>query len=266
MKMKIRFTHGITAVFLLGLLATSCAGPGAMQSSPGAAVYGEQGIKGMLTFQGKPLEGAYVYAYRSFSTNLLGPADFASTPSASNGEYDVELVEGAYYIVARKRSTGDNTGPIVAGDLYSVHSSNPVTVRNGKYAMVDLELVKMKDPMFFQSMSREETNIGIKGMIVDGDGKPVPWVFAMAYSTSDMKRIPEYTSVMTDADGEFAIFLPKGGTYWLAARKNIREKPVPGEPYGLYAGTPDHSIQVPATGFVEGITLTLGSYRKGIQD
>ena len=100
MKMKIRFTHGITAVFLLGLLATSCAGPGAMQSSPGAAVYGEQGIKGMLTFQGKPLEGAYVYAYRSFSTNLLGPADFASTPSASNGEYDVELVEGAYYIVS----------------------------------------------------------------------------------------------------------------------------------------------------------------------
>jgi hypothetical protein len=266
MSRRISVAGRLTILFLISLLAASCAGPGAMQSGSEEAVYGKQGITGSLTFQDKPLEGAYVYAYRSFSTNLLGPADFASAPSASNGEYGIELVKGAYYIVARKRATGDNTGPIVAGDLYSVHSSNPVTVRDGKYAMIDLELVKMKDPMFFQSMSRAETNIGIKGRIVDGEGRPVPWVFAMVYSTSDMKRIPEYTSVMTDADGTFAIFLPKGGTYWLAARKNIREKPVSGEPYGLYAGTPDHSILVPDGGFVEGVTITLEPYHKGIQN
>jgi len=237
-----------------------------MQSSPDGAVYGAQGIKGTLSFQGKPLKDAFVYAYRSYSTNLLGPADFASAPSASDGTFTVELVEGAYYIVARRRATGDNTGPIMAGDLYSVHSSNPVTVKDGKYSIIDLDLVKMRDPMFFQSMSREETNTGIKGKIVDAEGKPVPWVFAMAYTTSDMKRIPEHTSVMTDADGEFAVFLPKGGKYWLAARKNIREKPVVGEPYGLYQGTPDYSIQVPDGGFVEGVTITLEPYRKGIQD
>ena len=205
-------------------------------------------------------------SYRSYSTNLLGPADFASAPSGSDGAYTIDLVEGAYYIVARKRTTGDNTGPLVAGDLYSVHPANPVTVKNGRFSDVDLELVQMRDPMFFQSTSRKETKTGIKGKIVDAEGRPVPWVFAMAYSSSDMKRIPEYTSVMTDVDGEFAIYLPAGGTYWLAARKNIREKPISGEPYGLYRGTPDHSISVPDEGFVEGVTIVLEPYRKGVQD
>jgi hypothetical protein len=261
-----RFVRRIVVPSLVCLFAISCAGTETVQPPGEAAVFGRQGIKGELLYQGKPLKDAYVYAYRSYSTNLLGPADFASVPSASDGTYTIELVEGAYYIVARKRATGDNTGPIVAGDLYTVHSSNPVAVAGGEYAVVDLELVKMRDPMFFQSMSREETSTGIKGIIVDSEGKPVPWVFAMAYTSSDMKRVPEYTSIMTDADGKFAIFLPQGGTYWLAARKNIRERPVVGEPYGLYKGSPDASVVVTSGRFVEGVKITLESYRKGIQD
>jgi hypothetical protein len=260
------FVVRVAVVSLLCFSLLSCAGPENIESAAGRAVYGGQGIKGALTFQGEPLKDAYVYAYRKFSTNLLGPADFASSPSAADGTYTIDLVGGSYYIVARKRATGENTGPLMAGDLYTVHSSNPVAVRDGQYALVDLELVKMRDPMFFQAMSREETNTGIKGVIVDAEGRPIPWVFAMAYTTPDMKRVPEYTSVMTNADGKFVIFLPKGGKYWLAARKNIREKPVTGEPYGLYEGTKDHSIMVPDTGFVENVAITLEAYRKGIQD
>lgn len=266
MKMKNHFTHAITAVFLLGLLTASCAGPGAMQSSPGGAVYGEQGVKGTLTFQGKPLKDAYVYAYRSYSTNLLGPADFASNPSAADGSFTVELVEGAYYIVARKRASGDNTGPITKGDYYTVNPGNPVIVKPGGYASVDLELAKMADPMFLQATSRQESNTGVRGTIVDEEGKPVAWVFAMLYKDDDMKRIPDFTSVMTSTSGEFVVYVPSGGKYWLAARKNFRERPVVGEPYGLYKGTQDYSIQVPNGGFVEGVTITLQPYRKGIQN
>jgi hypothetical protein len=266
MKSGSRFIRLIAVPPLFCLFALSCAGTETVQPSGEAATFGKQGIRGKLVFQGKPLKDAYVYAYRSYSTNLLGPADFASVPSAPDGTYTIELVGGSYYIVARKRATGDNTGPIVAGDLYTVHSSNPVTVEDGGYAVVDLELVKMRDPMFFRSMSREVTNTGIKGIIVDSEGKPVPWVFAMAYTSSDMKRVPEYTSIMTDADGKFVVFLPRGGTYWLAARKNIREKPVVGEPYGIYRGSPDASVVVTSGRFVEGVKITLESYRKGIQD
>jgi len=253
---------GFIGLFLL----SGCAGTGTPAPSAEGSRYGSQGIRGALTVQGKPLKDAYVYAYRSYSTNLLGPADFASNPSGADGSYTIDLVRGSYYLVARKRTTGDNTGPLTVGDLYSINPSNPVAVEDGSFRTIDLDLVQMRDPMFFQSMARKTTGTGVRGMIVDRSGKPVPWVFAMAYSTSDMKRVPEYTSVMTGADGTFVIFLPGGGRYWLAARKNIREKPVVGEPYGLYLGSDDHSVTVAEGQVLEGIRIQLETYHKGIQD
>jgi len=261
-----RFTPRVFVPSLLCLFALSCAGTETLRPPGEAAVFGKQGIKGKLLYQGKPLKESYVYAYRSYSTNLLGPADFASDPSGPDGSYTVELVEGRYYIVARKRARGDNTGPIMKGDFYTVNPGNPVVVEPGKYETVDLELEKMRDPMFLRATSREESDTGIRGTIVDEEGRPVPWVFAMLYKDNDMKRIPDYTSAVTSPDGKFVIYLPSGGRYWLAARKNLRERPVAGEPYGLYRGSPDYSIQVPDGRFVENVTLTLEPYRKGIQD
>ena len=257
--------HAAAALAALALLA-GCAATGTSVAPGEAARYGSQGIRGTLTYEGKPLDDAYVYAYRSYSTNLLGPADFASNPSGADGSYTVDLVKGSYWIVARKRTTGDNTGPLTVGDRYSINPANPVSVKDGSFRTVDLDLVKMKDPMFFQSMGRQETKTGVRGVIVDKEGKPVPWVFAMAYTTADMKRVPEFTSVMTDADGSFVIYLPRGGRYWLAARKNIREKPVVGEPYGLYRGSPDHSVRVTEGQILGGIRIQLEDYHKGIQN
>jgi hypothetical protein len=254
------------SAFLALTMLSACAAPQASAPDGTASVYGQQGIKGTLVFEGEPVTDAYVYAYRTYSTNLLGPADFASNSSGPDGAYTVDLVKGSYYIMARKRASGDNTGPIVAGDLYSLHSDNPVSIKDGVYTTLDLELVQMRDPMFFQAASREESKTGITGQIVDKDGNPVPWVFAMAYTTNDMKRVPEYTSVMTAADGKFVIYLPRGGRFWVSARKNIREKPVEGEPYGLYAGAPDHSVTVLEGRFTEGISIELQEYHKGIQD
>lgn len=248
------------------LLFSSCAGPQAGQSSGGTTQQDRQGVRGTLTYRGEALKGAYVYAYRSASTGLLGPADFASNLTGPDGGYTLELVRGSYHIVARKRMSGGDTGPLAVGDFYSIYPSNPVSVEDGRYRTVDLDLIPMKDPLFFQSLSRRTTGTGIRGTIVDREGRPVPWVFAMVYPTGDMKRMPTYTSVMTGADGTFVIYLPAGGKYWLAARKNIRGKPRAGEPYGLYEGAADHSVTVPEGQFVEGITIRLEDYREGVQD
>jgi hypothetical protein len=255
----------IPVILFLGLMA-ACAGSPAPGPGEREAPRERQGVRGALTFEGEPLGGAYVFAYRSLAANLLGPADFASRPSGPDGSYGVELVRGSYYLVARKWMSGENSGPLTLGDLYRVYPSNPVTVDDGSFRIVDLDLGKMRDPMLFQDLSRAGSGTGVRGTIVDDRGEPVPWVFAMAYSTSDMKRIPDHTSSMTGADGSFVIYLPGGGKYWLAARKNLRERPAAGEPYGLYLGTEDHSVQVPEGEFVEGITIQLGEYRKGNQD
>lgn len=253
-------------MFLLLLLCSSCAGPQPGRPAAGAARQETQGIRGTLTYRGEALEGAYVYAYRSASTGLLGPADFASNLTGPDGRYTLELVRGPYHIVARKRLSGEDSGPLAMGDFYSIYPSNPVSVEEGRYRVVDLDLVQMKDPLFFQGLSRRTTGTGIRGTIVDGEGRPVPWVFAMVYTSGDMKRMPAYTSVMTGTDGTFVIYLPGGGRYWLAARKNIRGRPRAGEPYGLYEGEADHSVTVPEGQFVEGVTIRLENFREGTRE
>ena len=73
-------------------------------------------------------------------------------------------------------------------------------------------------------------------------------------------RMPDFTSAMTAADGRFVIYLPAGGRYWLGARAHILEKPAPGEPFGLFEGSPDHSLEVPEGSFVDGIDIVLRGF------
>jgi len=251
----------VAAAILLPLLA-ACAGPAQRQSSP---LYGQapsltQGIRGTLSHRGRPLSGAVVYAYRRQSANFLGPADFASAPSGPDGSYALDLVEGNYWLVARKRASGADAGPLQPGDLQRVHPGNPVAVVPGRLTAVDLDLEEQRDLMFPRAGPRGPTATGIRGRITDEKGAPVAWVFATAYAGADMRRMPDFTSAMTAADGRYVIYLPAGGRYWVGARAHIREKPQPGEPFGLFEGSPDHSVVVPDSSFVDGIDIVLRGF------
>jgi hypothetical protein len=249
------------ALLLVALACAACAHPGA--SGPAAAPLPSQGVRGVLTHAGEPLAGAVVFAYRRESANLLGPADFASPPSGPNGAYAIDLVEGAYWLVARKRASGSDSGPLVQGDLQKIAPQNPVRVAVGALTPVDLELEEMRDLMFSRSGTRGPTATGIRGRIVDDAGRPVSWVFAIAYTSPEMRRVPDFTSAMTAADGRYVIYVPQGGRYWVGARKHIRGRPEPGEPFGLYTGTADHAVVVPEGGFAEGIDVVLTGFRRG---
>lgn len=246
----------IAAALSLALLA-ACAAPATRGVPPPPAAAPAQGVRGTLTHGGRPLAGATVYAYRRQSANFLGPADFASAPSGADGSYVLDLVEGSYWLVARRRQSGSDAGPLVPGDLQRVHAGNPATVVPGAFTAVDLELEEMRDLMLSRTGPRGPTDTGIRGRITDAAGAPVAWVFAFAYAGEDMRRMPDVTSALTGPDGRYVIHLPAGGRYRVGARAHIREKPAPGELFGLYEGAADHAVEVPAGTFTEGIDIVL---------
>lgn len=231
---------------------------------------GKTGISGQVYLKegSEPLAGAYVNIYSDTISNLLGPSQLLSSPTDEQGRYSLEAPPGTYYVVARKRMSGQPTGPLSTGDFYSEHQRIVTSVIAGKMAVVDLPVVPMKAPMFFKkAVVERETDTGIRGVLVDKSGDPVTFGFAMAYSDPEMKRLPDYASTLTDAQGRFTIYLTGAGTYYLAGRIQAWDMPQPGEPYGVLGGESPQAVPVAKGSFVEGIRIVLepfsGEYKKG---
>ena len=221
------------------------------------------GIAGQVVLKdgGQPLEGAYVNIYPDTISNLLGPSQFISRPTETDGRYQLDLPPGTYYLVARKRMTGQATGPLSPGDYYSEHQRIIATVQPGRVTVADLEVVPMKAPMFFKKeVVERRTDTGIRGVMVDRKGEPVPGGFAMAYHDRDLQRLPDFASTLSDGNGQFTIFLPKGGTYYLSARIHAWDMPRHGEPYGKFGGDNPTPVQVTDGTFVEGIRIEMGPF------
>ncbi|MDZ4183717.1 MAG: hypothetical protein U1D97_01905 [Desulfuromonadales bacterium] len=226
-------------VHLLLLLFTLCLLSACRLSSPSpppqSAISGPTGISGQVTNkEGAPALGAAVYAYRSPKGGLRGPADFEALVGAE-GDYFLDLVEGTYYLTARLRRSGSDAGPPRSGDGWAIFGHNPVTVRPGMTSRADLILRGVTQPMLLKEGSLTSGDSGFTGQIVDSAGHPVAGAIALAYRSPDYHRMPDYTAAATGEDGRFALYLPQGGTYCLAARTKTRGQPRDGEPYGLLA-------------------------------
>jgi hypothetical protein len=230
---------------------------------------GKTGIRGRVLMKesGSPLAGSYVNIYPDTISNLLGPSQFISTPTDDQGFYQLDVPPGIYYVVARKRMSGQPTGPLAPGDLYSEHQRLVTKVETGKFVEIDLPVVVMKAPMFFKRMANETSDTGISGVLVDQSGQPVMGGFAMAYSDKEMKRLPDYASTLSDEQGRFTIYLPEGGSYYLSARIHAWDMPTPGEPYGKFGGDNPTQVSVDSGEFIKDIQIVMspfsGDYKPG---
>ena len=272
----------VVLVLTLMVLATACqTGVKKSDSPEGESVAGAQwvgtyvdgqgktGIRGRVVLKegGSPLAGSYVNIYPDTISNLLGPSQFISLPTDEEGFYQLEVPAGVYYVVARKRMSGQPTGPLAPGDYYSEHQRLVTRVEDGKFVEIELPVVVMKAPMFFKRTVGEQTDTGIKGVLVDPAGKPVMGGFAMAYSDKGMKRLPDFASTLSDEHGRFTLFLPQGGEYYVAARIHAWDMPTPGEPYGKYGGDEPLLVEVSPGQFIDNIEIVMkpfsGTYKPG---
>lgn len=250
-------------------LSDKSAGIGAQWVGSYVDGQGKTGLRGHVVMKesGDPLSGSYVNIYPDTISNLLGPSQFISTPTDEQGFYQLEVPPGVYYVVARKRMSGQATGPLAPGDYYSEHQRLVTRVEEGKLVEIDLPVAKMKAPMFFKRMVGEQTNTGISGVLLDQSGQPVMGGFAMAYEDKDMKRLPDYASTLSDEKGRFTIYLPEGGSYYLAARLHAWDMPSPGEPFGKFGGDNPEVVNVESGHFVKDVRIVMspftGNYEPG---
>jgi Carboxypeptidase regulatory-like domain len=220
--------------FWLSLLLLGCAAGSVV--APPAEQPGATGIAGMVTDQaGTPVAGAFVYAYRSARGGLRGPADFEAEVD-SEGRYFLDLVEGRYHLVARARQSGTDIGPPRPGDAWALFPRNPLEVRPQHTSRADFRLQRVTQPMLMREGTLTSGDTGFTGTLVDAGGAPVAGAFVLAYSSADFHRMPDHTSPAVGEDGRFTLYLPRGGSFCLAARVRTRGQPQAGELYGVLEG------------------------------
>ena len=235
----------------IAILCAGCAGPGGgMKKAAGPTRVPGTGVAGAVF---TPADGVYVYVYRR-GADPYGPADvILPAPTAADGTFSVELPPGEYTLVARKRANQDNAGPLSPGDQRS--DPMDVTIAAGGMAKAILTLNVKDDAELRAFVPPKEWTTAISGAVRDADGKPVSGARVHIYTYVQMSERPKYVSERTGPDGKYVVLLPKGGTYYLAARDRFGGPPRIGDLYGRY----DEGSINPT-----GVVLKDGEKREGI--
>lgn len=171
------------------------------------------GIYGQLSYQGGPLEKAYLYVYKDPGKNFKGPGYFIQP--VARGDFQLNLPPGDYYLLARKRAQGGQFGPIEIGDYFNYYFGNPIHIEEGQVREVKLETVTRLSMLEEDVVDLQ----GISGQVIDAAGNPQSGLYVFAYRQVEMTGNPDFFSPPTKADGRFEISLPDSGPYYLLARQ-----------------------------------------------
>jgi|GEM_PF-2200612 len=212
-------------------------------------------INGRLLFNKKPVKDGRVYLYMNW-TDFKGMPYYYSLPTDKKGQFKIrDVVEGNYFVVARKKSDGNPLGPLAEGDLIGFLSDTPYNFKAGYSYKFDINLFKkMRDEP--PSVVAEDNVLYITGKVVDKEGNPVEGLYAFAYEKKVIgHERPVSISKRTNKEGTFILPLPKQGRYYLGVREFYGGTPVQGEYYGLYSETFDHHIDVDRN--INNVTITV---------
>jgi hypothetical protein len=229
------------------------------------------GLRGKITFKGRPVKGAQVSIYPLTESTFRGMG-FLTGTTDRNGIFTLRPEPGEYVIIARKRINFRGIRPLKKGDLFCFFSGNPLSIEASKEISVEIPcypkddlkafldervypvfLVKKSDSnsiRFRENKIQKPLNIiKIKGRVTDLNGDPMQSLYVMAYKGRPsqifqmlyVRTMPDYL-VRTDEKGYYTIEASEEGTYYIVARELIGEAPLKGEYYGLYEGNANHSV------------------------
>jgi hypothetical protein len=222
-----------------------------------AADPGSGALGGVVTWEGKAVEGVQVKLYLDEESAFRGVGYAAAPPTDASGVFSFEMLpQSAYYVVARRRGAGAGAGPLAEGDLYGYFVDNPVQVRGGTAVEIALELVGKGRDVGNADGRPRPSGTRIAGRITDAAGAVVRGVYAFAYEEKVMAhKKPAFISPEVDEQGRYVIHLSRGGTFYIGARSAYGDSPGKGEWYGRYDGTPDHGVKVETGSSAEGIDI-----------
>lgn len=238
---------------------------------------GETGIRGVVTLKGRPLTDAYITVYLPTVKTFKG-LGFMTQTVEEDGTFFLSLPVGEYVVVGKRMVDGARLRPLQRGDLIGYFPANPVAVRAGKTAVVAVPTYPKSDRASFVDVPEIRTNeyatadilaaargAGIRGKVLNVNGKPLAGVYVLAYKTEEevfqmyhLSHGSEYAA-RTDRNGDYFIPLDQGGSFYVVARDTLGDGPHRDEIYGLYQGTPNHTVAFQQGGLVQDIMIIAGT-------
>ena len=193
--------------------------------------------------KGEPLAGGAVYFYGGAADGFRGiPGFFARV--GEDGSFRARIRKGSFFVIARKRESGELFGPTEIGDHFGYYPRNPVVLKEGDAAGIRIDAPPRLGMLeMFEGFPAQERGIVLRVKVVDPSGNPVPGVRILAYGKEGMTGFPAFVSGKSGGGGEAELTVLDEGTYFLLARENLGG-PAESEWYGKYAGAPDHSLEV----------------------
>jgi parallel beta-helix repeat protein len=203
------------------------------------------GVRGRVVFGGKPVAGVRVHAYTDHTAAFRGEGYSYSAPTDRDGAFSLNLVAGAYFLVAKGPLPPFPQGEPAPGAFFGYYSGNPAQVSDGPFGTCDIEVVQRREAV--AAAGGDPAKIRVEGTVL-GPGGPVAG--AALHLSGDANRQfpgPEFfgppgeAAATTDAKGFFSVELP-AGAYFLVASKRRRVDAAgplqPGDLHGYYDGNP----------------------------
>jgi hypothetical protein len=204
--------------------------------------------------EGKPLPGAVVYVYRDPADGFKGMPLFF-TRTGADGAFRARAGKGTFFVVVRKRESGELFGPTSIGDRFGYYHGNPVTLAAGETRGIRIDAVRRLGMLEkFDGREPAPQGIAVRARVTDREGKAVAGVRLLAYRDAEMAGHPAYVSGQSAPDGTVELLVLDEGEYWFLAREKLGG-PAESEWYARYGGTAGTAVRVGKGGADLAITV-----------